>query len=133
MTTTTAEVTGAGMPEPEHETTGATLRSQIETEFQKQNLSGVTINVTDDTIELTGTVPTGKEKQTAKRIASSFAGNRRVVDRLTVTGLGEANRSPNSPNTDPSRADEDREQTDPNQQDPENDPNKKGDASKDPR
>jgi D-xylose transport system permease protein len=27
MTTTTAEVTGAGMPEPEHETTGATLRS----------------------------------------------------------------------------------------------------------
>jgi osmotically-inducible protein OsmY len=116
-------------------TEGATLRSQIETEFQKQNLSGVVINVTADTIELTGTVPTGKDKQTAKRIASSFAGNRRVVDRLTVTGRGEANRSPNSPNSsqnDPSRADEDREQVDPNQQ-PNNDPNKKGDASKDPR
>jgi osmotically-inducible protein OsmY len=46
------------------------------------------VNVTDSTIELSGTVPTGKEKQTAKRIAQSYAGNRKVIDRLTVTGRG---------------------------------------------
>ena len=28
------------------------------------------------------------KKQTAKRIAESYAGNRRVVDRITVTGRG---------------------------------------------
>ena len=35
MTTTTAEVTGAGTPEPEHESTGATLRSAISDYFAK--------------------------------------------------------------------------------------------------
>ena len=50
------------------------------------------MNVTDSAIELSGTVSTGKEKQTAERIAQSYAGNRKVVDRITVTGKG--NESP---------------------------------------
>jgi hypothetical protein len=48
----------------------------------------VNVNVTEDTIDLSGTVMTGKEKQTAKRIAQSYAGNRKVKDHLTVTGRG---------------------------------------------
>ena len=51
--------------------------------------SNVMVNVTDSTIELTGSVPTGKERQTAKRIAQSYAQNRKVVDRITVTGRGQ--------------------------------------------
>jgi osmotically-inducible protein OsmY len=42
------------------------------------------------TIELSGSVPTGKEKITAKRIAQSYAGNRKVVDKMTVSGRGNA-------------------------------------------
>jgi hypothetical protein len=52
--------------------------------------SNVNVNVTDSTIELSGTVATGKEKQTAERIAQSYAGNRKIVDRITVTGNGNA-------------------------------------------
>ncbi len=46
------------------------------------------VNVTDSNIELTGNVETGKERATAKRIAQSFAGNRKVVDKLNVLGKG---------------------------------------------
>jgi osmotically-inducible protein OsmY len=44
------------------------------------------VSVNDTQIVVTGTAATGKEKQTAHRIVESFAGNRRVVDRITVTG-----------------------------------------------
>jgi hypothetical protein len=54
----------------------------------------VNVVVSDTAVELSGSVSTGKEKQTAKRIAQSFAGNRRVDDRITVSGRG-AN-APNS-------------------------------------
>jgi hypothetical protein len=77
------------------------LQSQIQGAIQNEpTLSGsnVNVNVTDTNIELSGTVPTGKEKQTAKRIAQSYAGNRKVVDRLTVTGRG------NGANVNPSGA-----------------------------
>ncbi len=74
------------------------LQSQIQGAIQNEpTLSGsnVNVNVTETAIELSGTVPTGKEKQTAKRIAQSYAGNRKVVDRLTVTGRGNgANANP---------------------------------------
>jgi hypothetical protein len=67
----------------------STLQSQIQSSFQQQTgLSGVTANVTDNTISLSGTVETGKEKQTAKRIAQSYAGSRKVEDNITVTGKG---------------------------------------------
>jgi hypothetical protein len=43
--------------------------------------------VTDIAIELTGTVATPDQKQTAERIAGSYAGNRRVVNHITVSSL----------------------------------------------
>ncbi len=73
------------------------LKSQIENSLQKEQLTGVVVNVTDEKVELTGTVPNGKDKQTAKRIAQSYAGNRKVVDHIKVTGQGQgANMSPGS-------------------------------------
>ncbi len=70
------------------------IKQQIENSLKNEPTlmgSNVIVNVTDDKIELTGKVPTGKERQTAKRMAESFAGNRQVVDNLTVTGRGEEN------------------------------------------
>jgi len=67
------------------------LKGQIETSLKNEPTlanANVTVNVTDDQIELTGTVPTGKDKKTAKRIAQSYAGNRKVVDHLTTSGSG---------------------------------------------
>jgi len=90
--------------------------------------------VTDSTIELSGNVQTGKEKQTARRIASSFAGNRRVQDRITVTGKGSASNtgadnnanSPASTSANPNSND--------NTQNPSaNKPKANGDASSNPR
>jgi osmotically-inducible protein OsmY len=69
----------------------AALKSTIQDKLKSEPLlstSNVNVNVTDSTIELSGTVLTGKEKQTAGRIAQSYAGNRKVIDRITVTGKG---------------------------------------------
>lgn len=51
-------------------------------------------NVTDSQIELTGSVRSGREKQAARRIAQSYAGNRRVVDHITVVRRGESGTMP---------------------------------------
>ena len=98
--------TNAGAPgAPTMATTGvgindtATLQSQIQNALQNEPTlrnNSLSVNVTDNTIELGGAVQTGKEKQTAHRIASSFAGNRRVKDRITISGHGTASSSPNS-------------------------------------
>jgi hypothetical protein len=45
----------------------------------------VNVSVTDTAIDLNGTVGSGKEKITAKRIAQSYAGNRKVTDHLTIS------------------------------------------------
>lgn len=90
---TTSTSTTAGTTGTTGTTTGASdLQTQCETALQREpTLSGSHINcvVSGDTIELSGSVMTGKERQTALRIAHSYAGNRRVVDRLTVTGRGQ--------------------------------------------
>ena len=64
----------------------ADLQPRIQQALQRENLSGINVVVSGTTIDLSGTVSTGKEKQTAKRIAQSFAGNMKVVDRITVSG-----------------------------------------------
>jgi hypothetical protein len=67
------------------------LQGQIQNALKNEpTLSSdtVNVNVTDSSIDLNGTVATGKEKQTAKRIAQSYAGNRKVTDHLTVSGRG---------------------------------------------
>jgi hypothetical protein len=77
----------------------ATLQTQIQNALQNEPTlrnDNVNVNVTESTIELSGSVQSGKEKQTARRIASSFAGNRRVRDRITVSGRGSASSNSNS-------------------------------------
>lgn len=67
----------------------ATLRSQIESAFQSDptlSNSNLHVNVTDSEITVTGTVPSGKEKQTARRIAQSYGANRKVLDKIEVQG-----------------------------------------------
>ncbi len=74
---------------------GSQLQTQIQNALQQEptlSSCNLTTNVTDDAIQLSGTCPTGKEKQTAVRMAQSFAANRRVVDRITVTGRGREER-----------------------------------------
>ncbi len=83
--TTAAGTTGAMSSDSD-------LQSEIEKALQNEpSLANdhISANVSADTIQLSGTVATGKERQTALRIAQSYAGNHRVVDRLTVTGRGE--------------------------------------------
>jgi osmotically-inducible protein OsmY len=91
---TASGTTGVGLNDT------ATLQGQIQTALQNEPTlrnDALSVNVTDNTIELSGNVQTGKEKQTAHRIASSFAGNRRVKDRITLTGHGSsASSNPNS-------------------------------------
>jgi len=81
------------------------LRSQIEGALKNEptlSSSNVMVNVTDTKIELSGDVASGKDKQTAKRIAQSYAGNRKVVDKITVKGMGKgANDSTNPSSTTP--------------------------------
>jgi hypothetical protein len=70
------------------------LQSQIENALRNQpalNASHIVVNVSDDSINLSGTVGSGKDKQAAERIAQSFDGNRKMNDALMVTGQNPAN------------------------------------------
>ena len=89
----TSGTTAAGV------TDSATLKGQLESAFQAEPTltgSSIQVNVTDTTVELTGSVPTNKEKTTARRIAQSYAGNRKVIDKMTVSGRN-ATPAPASP------------------------------------
>lgn len=66
------------------------VRQRIENALHSDpTLSGasLTINVTDDTVEITGVANNGRERTAARRIVQSFAGNLRVKDRITVAGV----------------------------------------------
>jgi hypothetical protein len=122
----------------------ATLQGQIQNAIQNEPTlknDPVNIRVTDSTIELSGNTQTGKEKETAYRIASSFAENRRVKDRITVNGRGTA---ANSQSMNPQGTNRPASSSNPNnphnpqnpnsQQNPSaNNPAANGDASTNPR
>jgi hypothetical protein len=55
------------------------------------------VNVSENTIELSGTVRNSKERHTARRIARSYAGNRKLVDHMKLIGEG-ASVNPDSQN-----------------------------------
>jgi hypothetical protein len=72
------------------------VKNDIQTAFRNEptlTSSNVSVNVTDDSIELNGSAPSAKDRDEAKRIAQSFAGNRRVVDNIKVGGSGAADQS----------------------------------------
>jgi len=65
------------------------LQSQIQNALSKEpTLSGDSVNVTvsADSIAINGSVATSREKQTATRIVQSYAGNKKVVSHLTISG-----------------------------------------------
>jgi osmotically-inducible protein OsmY len=118
----------------------ATLQSQIQNAMQNEpTLRNDSVNVTvnDSTIELSGSVQNSKEKETARRIASSFAGNRRLKDRITLSGKGTASSNPNSSSLGANPAGNSRNpaaNSNPNAQNPSaNNPAANGDASANPR
>jgi hypothetical protein len=72
------------------------VKNDIQTALRNEptlSSSNVSVNVTDDSIELNGSAPSAKDRDEAKRIAQSFAGNRRVVDNIKVVGAGSADQS----------------------------------------
>lgn len=69
----------------------STLQTQIQSALKNEptlSNDSISVSVTDSTIDLTGTAASKKKKQTAKRIAQSYAGNRKVQDHITVSGMG---------------------------------------------
>ncbi len=73
------------------------LQSRIEDAMRNQPTlsdSHISVNVNEDAIDLSGTVGSTKDKQTAERIAESFDGNRKLNDKLVVTGHGHSDMAP---------------------------------------
>jgi len=76
-------------------TSSTDVQGQIQTALKNDptlSNANITVSVTDDAVELTGTVASGDEKRAAKKIAKSYAGTRKVKDSLTVSG--ESKKSP---------------------------------------
>lgn len=66
------------------------LRQKIESALKREPaLSNATIvlNISDDAIDITGNANSPKERLAARRIVQSFAGNRRVRERINVAGI----------------------------------------------
>jgi osmotically-inducible protein OsmY len=81
--------TPGAMGAPAGSSSSDQVRSDIQTAFRNEptlTSSNISVNVTDDTVELNGSAPSAKDRDEAKRIAQSFAGNRRIVDNLQVGG-----------------------------------------------
>jgi len=78
----------------------AALQGRIQQALQNEpglSAAHISVIVTDGAIEISGTVASSQDKQTAERIAESFDGNRKFEDKLTVTGQTPA--SPPATNT----------------------------------
>lgn len=70
------------------------LRAKIEAALRREpSLSNTTIslNISDDTIDITGNANSPKERLAARRIVQSFAGNRKVRERINVAGVSRPN------------------------------------------
>jgi hypothetical protein len=94
--------------------------------------SNLTVNVSDDSIDLSGTVSSSKDRITARRIVQSFAGNRRVRERVTVAGSGSRSSNPNATKDQPAPPTAEKSEAQKANR-PITDPAKHGDASDDPR
>jgi HSP20 family molecular chaperone IbpA len=74
-------------------------RKQIEHKLQSEpGLSSrdIHVDVTDHTLVLNGSVPTTNQSLLAQRIAQSYAGSRRVSNKLNIQTSSPANGSPSS-------------------------------------
>ena len=120
------------------------LRGKIEAALRREpslSNTNISLNISDDTIDITGNANSPKERLAARRIVQSFAGNRKVRERINVAGVSrpaeEAQpgtpRPANQPSaqTAPSTPPKPDEADNPNR--PKTDPDKHGDASGTPR
>ncbi len=92
----TSDVGAAGLAAGSQES-NASLQSKIEQAIRSQaelGTSHVSVNVSYTEIALSGTVPSTQDKQTAERLAESFDGNRKLNDKLVVTGHGHSDLAP---------------------------------------
>ncbi len=81
----------------------AAVRQRIEAALNSDpSLQGTVfnLNVTDDTIEITGVANSGRDRTAARRIVQSFAGNLRVKDRISVAGAAPPSAAPKNDSTD---------------------------------
>ena len=81
------------------EMTDSDLQSQIQSALSKEPMlagDSARATVSGDTIELNGTVGTNKEKITATRIAQSYAGSKKLVNKLTIAARSEKSPAPES-------------------------------------
>jgi hypothetical protein len=84
-------------PTPSTDQNDNVLQSQIESALRNEpalSSSHIAVNVTAESISLSGTIGSGKDKQTAERIAQSFDGNRKMNDTLAITGHGHSDLAP---------------------------------------
>lgn len=73
----------AGLTTTNTESLAESIRTALRRDPALAN-DNLMVRVTDDSIEVTGTVDSAKDKQTAYRIAQSYTGNRKLVDRVTI-------------------------------------------------
>jgi osmotically-inducible protein OsmY len=102
QTPSSSSASTAGTPEPPSpdSNNNAGLQSRINDALRNEPTLGasrVTASVSESAIDLTGTVGSVKDKQTAERIASSFDGNRKLTDNIAVTGAGHSDLDPKHP------------------------------------
>jgi osmotically-inducible protein OsmY len=67
------------------------VKSDIQSAYKNDpdlNNANINVAVTEQAVQLSGSVPNSRDKDMARRIAESFSGNRSVVDSLTVAGGG---------------------------------------------
>ena len=93
----TAAPNSAATPQAATDNNSAALQSRIADAIRNEPTltdSHVAVNVTDNSIDLTGTVGSSQDKQTAERIAQSFDGNRKLNDKLMISGHGHSDMAP---------------------------------------
>lgn len=120
------------------------LRAKIEAALRREpslSNTNITLNISDDTIDITGNANSPKERLAARRIVQSFAGNRRVRERISVAGMSRPN-DESLPNGTPRPPNGSAQSAPPNPPKPDEagpankpktDPEKHGDASDKPR
>jgi len=101
-------------------TDNTTLQNQIQSAIKTEPTltnDAIVVTVTDSAIDLSGTAASKKERQTARRIAQSYANNRKVTDHITVSGTGSTT-SPESTHPDSTTPHNPEDKSNSNQQNP---------------
>ncbi len=76
------------------------IQGQIQSALRAQSSLGsssLEVKVTDSQIELAGSVPTAREKETARRVAQSYGNNRTVEDKNIIVRNAAAARGTEAP------------------------------------